>query len=89
MYIVVEHEISDPKTFWDTAQEGMSNLPDGLKTHQVFPNSDGTKAVCLWEADGVEDVESFIEGAVGQVSRNTYYPVEEENAVRSPATAGV
>ena len=87
MYIVVEHEISDPQTFWEAAQEGMQQLPPGLKAHQVFPNEDGTKSVCLWEAESVEDVESFVEDAVGEVSTNTYYAVKAEEAVGLPTVA--
>lgn len=88
MYIVVEHDISEPNTFWDGARAGMANLPSGLKIHQVFPNSDGTRSVCLWEANSVEDVESFIEEAVGEVSSNTYFAVESEEAVGLPTAAG-
>lgn len=89
MYIVVEHEISDPNTFWEKAQSGMADLPPGLKLHQVFPSSEGTKSVCLWEANGVEDVESFVEEAVGEVSSNTYFTVKDEEAVGLPTAANV
>lgn len=84
MYIVVEHEISDPKTFWDTARAGMSNLPPNLKLHQVLPNKGGTKAVCVWEAANLVDVEEFIQNAVGKVSRNSYFIVEAGNSIGLP-----
>jgi hypothetical protein len=85
MYIVVEHEIADPKAVWETAQAGSADLPSNLKLHQVFPNKDGTKAVCLWEATKVDEVKDFIERGVGQVSNNTYFAVEAENAVGLPS----
>lgn len=87
MYIVVEHEISDPDIFWKTTQDGMADLPSNLTVHQVFPNREGRKAVCLWEADSVEEVESFIEDAVGEVSSNDYFAVESEDAVGLPTAA--
>lgn len=89
MYIIVEHEISNPRTFWDTAKT--ATLPSHLKLHQTFPNGEGTKAVCLWEAAGVDDVESFVESALGKVSKNSYFAVEAKNAMglRAAIVAGV
>lgn len=84
MYIVVEHEISDPKSFFETAQAEMPNLPSHLKLHQVFPSADGSKAVCLWQAAGVDEVRDYVERSVGHVSNNSYFPVEAEQAVGLP-----
>lgn len=81
MYVVVEHEIEDPGPFWKTAQAGMEDLPSGLTLHQVFPNEEGTRASCLWEAGSVEQVRSFLEQEVGPYSENEYYAVAAENAV--------
>jgi len=86
MYIIAEHEISNPKTFWETAQAATAALPSTLKLHQVLPNGEGTKAVCLWEAGTVDQVREFVEGAVGKVSRNTYFAVEAQNAVGLPTS---
>ncbi|MGA9364547.1 MAG: hypothetical protein WBW16_09290 [Bacteroidota bacterium] len=85
MYIIAEHEISNPKSFWEIAKRDTANLPSGLKLHQVLPNGEGTKAVCLWEAAKVDEVKTFVEKAVGHVSRNTYFSVEAGNAVGLPA----
>jgi hypothetical protein len=85
MYIVVQHDISNPKTFWETAKSGMSNLPSGLKLHQVLPNEGGSKAVCLFEAGKVDEVKQYVEGKVGSVSRNVYFAVEAGNAVGLPS----
>jgi hypothetical protein len=89
MYIVAEHKISNPKTFWETAKS--ATLPSHLKLHQTFPNGEGTKAVCLWEASGVDEVKTFVENALGKVSRNTYFAVEAKNAQGLPTSikAGV
>ena len=87
MYIVVEHEISNPKTFWDTAKSAV--LPSNLKLHQTLPNGDGTKAVCLWEAAEVDEVKVFLENALGKVSRNTYFGVEASNALGLPTAIKV
>lgn len=83
MYIVIEHEISNPRAFWDIVKSAV--LPSHLKLHQSLPNGEGTKAVCLWEAAGVDEVKGFVEGALGKVSRNTYFAVEASNALGLPA----
>ena len=82
MYIVVEHKISNPKKFWDIAKE--IKLPADLKIHSTLPNSDGTKAVCIWEGKEVNAVKNAVEGAVGQFSKNEYFSVETKNAVGLP-----
>jgi hypothetical protein len=82
MYIVVEHKISDPKKFWEIAQA--IKLPTDLKIHSTLPNSDGTKAVCLWEGKALNDVKNAVEVAVGQFSKNEYFSVETKNAMGLP-----
>jgi len=76
MFIVVQHQISDPKKFWEEAQAAISNLPAEMKIHSTLPNSDGTKAVCLWEANDINSVKDAIESSVGNFSKNEYFSVE-------------
>jgi hypothetical protein len=89
MFVIVQHEISNPKTFWETAQASASALPSHVRIHQTLPNHEGTKAVCLWEATGVEEVKGLVEGSVGKVSKNTYFAVETANAMGLPVSKSV
>ena len=82
MYIVVQHTISDPAKFWEVAKQ--AQLPEEVKLHSTFPNTDGSKAVCLWEAKNLETVKNLLEEAVGQVSTNDYFEVETQNAIGLP-----
>ena len=82
MYVLVQHDISRPADFWGPAES--AQLPAGLKIHHTFANKDGTRAACLWEADSVESVRSFIENAVGRVSRNEYFQVPNREGVVNP-----
>lgn len=85
MYIVAQHDISDPESFWKTVEGGMEEgLPSHLKVHQVFPNQEGTKGTCLWEAGQVEEVRDFLEAEVGEFSNNIYYAVETKDAIGLP-----
>jgi hypothetical protein len=84
MYVVAKHEISDPARFWAAAQEATPRIPEGVTLHYVLPNSEGSAAVCLWEAGSVEAVRDLVESTVGEVSRNEYYEVDSKNAVGLP-----
>jgi hypothetical protein len=81
MHVIAEHEVSNPKSFWGIAKKDMAKPPSNLKLHQVLPNGDGTKAVCLWEAAKVHEVKTFVDGSVGHVSHNTYFGIEARNTI--------
>lgn len=83
MYIIIEHEITNP-AFWEAVEK--TEIPSNLKLHQVLPNGEGTKAVCLWEAATPGEVREFVEETVGEFSNNTYFAVDVENASGLPAT---
>jgi len=88
MYVLVQHYISEPRTFWSDVSASLSALPKNLRLHHCFPTPDGSHAVCVWEADALRDVRAFIEAYVGHVSRNVYFPVENMNGVAAPSDIG-
>jgi hypothetical protein len=53
--------------------------------HHTFPSPDGRKAVCVWEAESVEAVRSFLEPALGAVSRNEYYQAPNKEGIAVPS----
>ena len=79
MYVLVQHYVNDPPTFWSAVAHALPDLPPYLALHHCFPTPDGTHAVCVWEAEGIRDVKSFLESYVGHASRNLYFPVENAN----------
>jgi hypothetical protein len=82
MHVVAIHSISDPDKFWGTADE--SKLPEGVALHSAFPNEDGSRAVCLWEADSLDTVKQLVEDTVGDVSSNEFFEVNASNAQGLP-----
>jgi hypothetical protein len=92
MYVLVQHTISDPSTFWNAADP--TSLSPKAKLHHTFPTPDGTRATCVWEADSVEALRNLLEPVVGKVSRNEYFAVENREGFAFPsrvpraATAG-
>jgi hypothetical protein len=83
MFIAVQHTITDPESFWSAA--GAASLPAGLTLHHTFPAPDGGRAVCIWEAATVEAVRNFLEPAVGRVSRNDYFQIENREGMGTPS----
>jgi hypothetical protein len=83
MHVVVIHQISDPEKFWGAASE--SNLPEAITLHSALPNDDGSRAVCLWEADSLDAVKQVVDDTVGDVSNNEFFEVNAQNAQGLPS----
>jgi hypothetical protein len=85
MYVLVQHYVSDPRTFWSDVRYALAALPPNLTLHTCIPTPDGTHGVCVWEAESVRDVKAFIETYVGHVSRNLYFEVEARDGIHTPS----
>ena len=81
MRVVVEHDVTDPKAFWDAVNKGMGTIPAGLTVQHVFPNPGGSRAVCVWNGPSVEAVREYVEGGTKHAAKNKYFEVDEKNAV--------
>jgi hypothetical protein len=82
MHVIAVHSISDPDKFFQTAQT--TPIPDEITLHGLFPSSDRSRAVCVWEADSREAVEKFVEDNIGDISSNEYFEVDEGSAQGLP-----
>jgi len=87
MIIVVHHKINNPADFWAAAQKSLPELPaDGVnRILQVMPNSDMTEATCLWDADSIELLDSYLRSKVSDWSQETYYELNTAAAMGVPA----
>ena len=83
MYILVQHTITNPTAFWTKADP--RTLSTDVKLHHTFPTPDGTRAVCLWEAESVDAVQNLLEPLFGQASRNEYFAVENREGFATPS----
>ena len=84
MYILVTHQISNPEKFWGEAQKSLPNLPQGIKIHSVLPNETMNYAACLWEANSVDQLRTYLLDKVGDVSENRFDVLNEQNAMGVP-----
>ena len=86
MIIVVNHKINNPTDFWASAQKSLPELPaSGVqKIMQVMPNSDMTQATCVWEADSIAALDTYLRSKVYAWSEETYYELNTAAAMGMP-----
>lgn len=85
MFVLVQHYVTDVRTFWSAVRHALPTLPPYLRLHHCFPTPDGTHAVCVWEAESIRDVRAFLETYVGHAGRNLYFPVDNAEGIAAPS----
>lgn len=90
MIVSIHHQIRDAKQWTEATRHIMADmeqgrLPQGLKGLMYLPSADGRQADCLWEADKLEHLKSFIDGKTGKAAMNEYFQVNDRAAVGLPA----
>jgi hypothetical protein len=83
MFVAIEHDIHDAAAFQQCAEKAMPP-PDGLHVHMFLPSTDLTKATCLYEAESIDAVRSFVDRALGSSSTQRYFVVAETAAMGLP-----
>ena len=84
-FIVAIHDVSDPGRFWGAASEGLAQLPPSVSLLTTYPQADGARAVCLWEAPSVDAVREIVDTGTGDFSRNEFFEVDPQH----PGTRGL
>ena len=82
MYVVVQHQIRDPKAAFPRGEQLMKNegAPAGVEVLQFLPSRDGSAVTCLWEAPTVAAVQGYVDGVLGDSSENSCFEVDAEQA---------
>ena len=84
MYVVIQHEVRDPATFWSLLTDEIEHLPDGVALIQSLPSHFGTTEFSLWKTERVDVLQPFIEEKLGLVSRNVLHAIDSANAYGLP-----
>ena len=89
MHIAVHHKITNPqkweqatKHIMTMAEQGL--LPQGMKGLMFLPAVEGRHADCVWEANSVEALKSFIERETGNGAKNEYFQIDDDMAFGLP-----
>jgi hypothetical protein len=89
MIIAVNHVVKNPDR-WEQATKRIkalsdnNDLPKGLKGLIFLPAMDGHTAVCVWEANSVEALQTFIDREIGTGAKNEYFQVDDTTAFGLP-----
>ena len=87
MFVSVLHQIKDADTFFSKGEDVAKKAPPNIKPISFLPSEDKKQAVCLWEADSLQSVKTYVEQLTGTSSINTYFPVNAELAMGLPTEA--
>ena len=89
MHFTIHHTVTDPKK-WEQATKNIGTmieqgrLPQGLKGLMFLPGVDGRKADCLWEANSLETLRSFVDRETGNCAKNEYVQINDAAAFGLP-----
>jgi DNA polymerase/3'-5' exonuclease PolX len=89
MHVSIHHVITDTQK-WEQVTKNMmaaveqGRLPQGLKPLMYLPSADGRKADCLWEAESLEKLRSFLDREIGTSARNDYFQINTAAAFGLP-----
>ena len=84
MKVAVQHTISDVDGFWGMADKELANLPEGLALLSALPSPDGATCNCMWEAESVDAMQSYMDEKFGPFAKNLCYEVAEDKAIGLP-----
>jgi hypothetical protein len=88
MYIVVQHQITDPDKFFSVdISDVVSSAPPGVDGRLFYPSQDRAAAICVWEATSIDAVRDYIDPVTNGVSENTYFEVLHKHALGLPEPA--
>ena len=88
MYLVVHHRVINREKFLATDPQDIGgNAPPGVEVRHFLPARDASAADCLWEAESLDALRSYLDPATRESCRNTYFEVDAASAVGVPVSA--
>jgi hypothetical protein len=82
MYVVAQHRLLNPEIAFQRGEKLLAGegAPEGVRNLQFLPARDGSAVTCLWEAGSVEEIQSWVDGVLGDAAENHCYEVEVAEA---------
>ena len=90
MFVQVVHNIADRGSWAERLEDfEKQGPPTQFTLHSSGTSIDHTKAFCLWEAESVDALSAFLDGATAGAAQNVYYALDETApGTTLPRTAG-
>jgi hypothetical protein len=82
MLVVVQHRIRNAEKAFPRGERLIKGVgaPPGARVLQFYPSRDASAVTCLWEADSVESIQTYVDATLGDSSDNACYEVDPEKA---------
>jgi hypothetical protein len=84
MHLGVVHTIRD-RAAWDRVVSGDLDLPPGFVLIGSVTQDDVTRAICIWDAPGVDDLQRLLDGMFGAAAVNDCFVADPARSFNLPA----
>lgn len=87
MHVGVVHTIKD-RARWDevTGNVDPAALPEGTALLATVTAADVSRAICIWEAPGVESLQAMLDGLLGPAAVNDCFAADAARSSGVPQT---
>ena len=82
MYVAVVHTIKDKGAAFARGERLIKNegAPARARVLEFYPSGDGSAVTCLWDAPSVDSIQGYVDGVLGDASKNLCFEVDTDKA---------
>jgi hypothetical protein len=82
MYVVVNHQLTDPPTAFERGKKLMSGegAPPDTRVLQFLPSREADMVTCIWQADSITSLQTYVDETLGDSSSNACFEIDAEQA---------
>ena len=84
MHLGVIHTIRD-RAASDSALNGAGELPSGFALLGSVTQDDASRAICIWDAPSLDDLQRMLDGMFGAASVNDCFAADPARSMNLPA----
>jgi hypothetical protein len=85
MHLGVVHTIRD-RAEWDRVLSGELDFPEGFVLLGSITQDDVSRAVCIWDAPSVDDLQRMLDGMIGAAAVNDCFVADPARSMNLPAS---
>jgi hypothetical protein len=85
MHLGAVHTIRD-RAEWERVMSGEINFPPGFVLHGSITQDDVSRAVCIWDAPSVDDLQRYLDGLFGAAAVNDCFVADSARSINVPAS---
>jgi hypothetical protein len=86
-FCVWHHDVRDWDRFNSMGDDIEKQAPQGFKSIAYYPNREHNAAVCVWQADSLQNLRQYLDQRCSGLCANDYYQIDEQYAIGLPKVA--